>query len=460
MRGNQYKILSYKIKHNYEVKDFLVEYKRVLQRAIDIIWNNIKWIEREKKNYYYIVKNDGKLVKKYYKVKRLIPKILRSSSFKRKLREELLRNWGYAAHYIDSAIKTAYSIINSWRKNYLKGLRRRSKPTIKREFVRIKETLYRVKDSKVVVTIKPQKIYLEFDLSKAWFRRRVKGLEMGELILKEKELIITYRKNAESQKPQLRIGWDINIHTLDGFSPKLGWIRISLAELHHIHRVYEIKRARAQSIASKKPSIKNIVSKYGSREKNRSRDFVHKLTTDLARMFPHTIHGFEDLEKQGMYSNFKKHNREISKQNWKQIIRNMSYKSNIKLVDPRGTSSTCPMCGDRVIKLRKGQVVKCPRCNLILDRQLCGAINIYLRMCGFPQEPSTFYRAVIRKMIPLWKERMRLLGRVTANGGEGCDKPPRNPGGGGSLMIPKGLGLISCDISHYETQTPSPVITF
>lgn len=62
----------------------------------------------------------------------------------------------------------------------------------------------------------------------------------------------------------------------------------------------------------------------------------------------------------------------------------MSYKPKVRLVDPRGTSSTCPMCGGHVVKLRKGQVVKCSRCGLTLNKQLCGAINLYLKMRGFP----------------------------------------------------------------------------
>jgi len=40
------------------------------------------------------------------------------------------------------------------------------------------------------------------------------------------------------------------------------------------------------------------------------------------------------------------------------------------------------------MKLRKGQVAKCRECGLTLDRQLCGAINIYFKMKGFPSSPS------------------------------------------------------------------------
>ena len=35
---------------------------------------------------------------------------------------------------------------------------------------------------------------MEFDLSKAWFKNRVRGCELGELVLKECELVITFRK--------------------------------------------------------------------------------------------------------------------------------------------------------------------------------------------------------------------------------------------------------------------------
>ena len=83
---------------------------------------------------------------------------------------------------LDSAIKTAYSILNSWRRNYIKRKKSKNKPVIKRKFVRIKETLYRFRDWKITITIKPRQLYLKFNLSKAWFRKRVEGYDLGELI--------------------------------------------------------------------------------------------------------------------------------------------------------------------------------------------------------------------------------------------------------------------------------------
>jgi len=141
VQRSSYRIVSYKVKHSYNVNDFLINYRHILQKAIDIIWGNIEWIR---------------------KGKRLIPVIPKSREFKRSLRNYLLQNWNYASHYVDSAIKTAYSIINSWRRNYLRGRRKRNKPIIKRKFVRVKETLYVYRNDKIRITVKPREVYLEF----------------------------------------------------------------------------------------------------------------------------------------------------------------------------------------------------------------------------------------------------------------------------------------------------------
>jgi putative transposase len=116
-----------------------------LQRAVDEIWARIKWIEKRDEE----------------ERKRLIPVIPKDSSFKnRYLRGLLMGGWGYSEHYVDSAIKQAYSIMKSWRRSYLKGERRREKPAVKKKFVRIKETLYIFKDWRIKVSIKLYKEYL------------------------------------------------------------------------------------------------------------------------------------------------------------------------------------------------------------------------------------------------------------------------------------------------------------
>jgi putative transposase len=368
---SSYQFRAYNIRHKYDVSEFLEAYRRLLQKALDEIWTKIRWIEKCDKK--------GK--------RRLIPIIPKDNNFKNHLRNLLLENWSYSKHYVDSAIKQAYSMLKSWRRSYLKGERHREKPVVRKRFVRIKETLYTYKDGKIKVSVKPHEEYLVFDISKAWFLKKAKG-ELGELILGEKYLTVTFRFKRGEEEVKGKIAWDCNERSLDGFSPCSDWIKIDLTKLLHIHRVYEVKRKRLQQRVSKKPSLRRVLAKYSEREKNRARDFVHKLTTFMSRKFKGYIHGFEDLRKERMLNSSKEHNRNISKINWKMIITLMSYKSRVVFLNPKNSSRRCSRCG--MVNAPKGALYECKRCGLRINRQLNAAINLYLQMEGLSPTPKLF----------------------------------------------------------------------
>ena len=408
MQRSSYRIVSYKVKHGYDVNDFLSSYRCLLQKAIDIIWGNIEW------------KRKGR---------RLIPIIPKSREFKRNLRNDLLREWKYASHYVDSAIKTAYSIINSWRKNYIKGRRGKTKPIVKRRFVRVKETLYVYRNDKIRITVEPRQLYLEFGLSRVWFKKRVKDYDLGELILKENELIITFKEKIAEDK-QKKIAWDLNLLSMDGFCDK-GWIRVDLKPLYTLHITYENLRRKIQRLNKTKPkTAKRLMLKYSKRYRNRVKDFLHKLTTKLSKELKDYEHGFEDLEKQGMFTKRKVHNRVISKQNWGQIVALMSYKAKIGLINPKNSTKTCPRCGEKMMH-RKGQVLECRKCNLIINRQLNASINLYLTMWGFPPSMKVWEKIVL----PILRRR-----GVTPKGCETDDMSPMNPKGN-EVDVHQGAGL-------------------
>ncbi|MEM0079353.1 MAG: transposase [Nitrososphaerota archaeon] len=361
-------VRSYKLKHDYNIKEFLEKYREVLQKAIDEIWNNIEW-------------------KEDVNVKRILPKLPDHSKLS-SLRNILLVDWPYARAYVDSAIKEAYRVMKSWMKKYIKGDADREKPIIKKKFARVRKDLYVFRDNKIRVCIIPGKEYLEFDISKAWFLSKIpEGAEVRELLLTEEYLIIPFTFGEEKNVKDI-IAWDLNIGTLDGFNPKLGWIRVDLTELFHIHRVYELKRQRLQSLASKKPSIKKILKKYSMRERNRAKDFLHKLTTEISKRYADYIHVFEDLEKEAMLNDSREHNRIIKKSNWKTIVKLMSYKSSIMLIDPKNTTKQCSRCG--AINEVSGITYKCSRCGLEINRHLNSAINIYMNAKRLKPSIETF----------------------------------------------------------------------
>ena len=153
------------------VNELITWYLGTLQRAINIIWENIEWsyrfprIERRKRKQIVIIP---------YKLK--VPELPKDKSFQKKLRDELLLDCPYAKHWVDAVIRTAYSIMESWRKRYLKGRARKVKPKVRRRFARCKITLMRVDygEKRVRITVKPGK-YIEVSWSRRWFARRVEG---------------------------------------------------------------------------------------------------------------------------------------------------------------------------------------------------------------------------------------------------------------------------------------------
>ncbi|WXG47006.1 MAG: zinc ribbon domain-containing protein [Candidatus Atabeyarchaeum deiterrae] len=385
---------AYTAKHgegeNQLLRSFIGDYRSLLQEAIDEVWSRTTW--REESN-----KGPWKGVGNRRDATRRIPFILGEGTFKHhELRGILMKGWEYSKHYVDSAIKQAYSVMNSWRRNYVKGYRRAEKPVVRRRFIRVKETLYTYRKGIIRVSVKPNQEYVEFDVSKAWFQRRAKGMVMGELILKDDSLTVTFRRRGEQPgemiaPPVQRLAWDSNEASLDAFNPRLGWVRVDLSQVYHAHRVYELKRKHMQQVASKKPSVGFKLGRYSARERNRVKDLIQKETSKLAR-FPAVQHFFEDLDKEKMYTWGRSHNRRLSKSDWKMFQAFLAYKTGkpIRFLNPYNTTRRCSRCGG-VNKAPNGaRLVECRFCGLSVDRQLNAAVNLYLQMEGLPPSPNLF----------------------------------------------------------------------
>jgi len=118
------------------------------------------------------------------------------------------------------------------------------------------------------------------------------GLRVGEVVLKDDRILIPFKSTRIIEVGDV-IAWDSNELSLDGFSPRIGFIRVDLKPLQSMKIVYERKKRVAQS-----KDLKDVYEKYVARERNRERDFINKLASGLTRLFPNTIHVFEDLDKE------------------------------------------------------------------------------------------------------------------------------------------------------------------
>jgi len=371
------------------VSDLITWYVVTLQKAIDIIWDNIRWELRKPK----LIRRNGmlQLIMGFKLHNPIIPK---GEKFNRMLRDELMKDNPYAAHWVDAIIRKAYSIIKSWRKRYLKGKARKAKPRIKRRFAKCKITLMKIdyKEKSIRITMKPHE-YLEITWRGTWFEKRVEGWLVGEVVLKDDRIIIPF-KNYKIVKVMDIIGWDSNELELTGYTPRTGFIHLDLRPLQSMKIVYEKKKRIAQSKGKRE-----LYEKYVRREKNRVKDFINKLASQLTRTFPNTLHVFEDLEKDDMIGKGrvgKDRRKRNARTPWKTIHKMIGGKAPIARVPARNTSKTCSRCRFKVRDLRE-QEFECPRCGFKMNRQKNAAVNIrrrYLegggrkkrgnRMRGFP----------------------------------------------------------------------------
>ncbi len=404
VKNQKYK--TYTVKHDLELNNFFWNYNETLNSVIHDIWDSIQWKEVE------VRKDKDKNGKKRsgygydyckYNQKRLYPNYKKDSEFKKELRYKYLDGWKYSAHWINSVIDVAYSIMDSWKKNYNNGKRKRNCPIAKRLFVRVKQTLMKMDGDKLRISIKPRQ-FIYINLAGRYFK--ING-KIGEPILTPDSIhlpITQHDNEADIENGMVingnKIGWDLNKLSMDGFSPELGWIRIGLNELYTAHVSYDNKRRRINKIASKKKVVGNILkAKYSKREKNRCGQIAHEIT-NIAKKIG-IKHGFEDIDKNKLFirrgRRTKKWNKELGYNNWKQIIDIMEYKSNIEIVDPENTSKQCSRCGC-VNKDLKGEKFECINkdCGLVINRQINAAINIYLRMEGLSQNISWFDQNVMK----------------------------------------------------------------
>ncbi|PSN91397.1 hypothetical protein B9Q03_04260 [Candidatus Marsarchaeota G2 archaeon OSP_D] len=363
---------SYSLKHERgdELEPLLRAYRDVVNQTLEELWSHIEWEKRKVKG-----RKQWRLLPKY-KVN------IHSKEYKKELRDSLLQDWPYAAHWVDSAIKTAYSLLKSWRKNYVKGDRKRRRPTAKRLFARAKQTLIKLEGDRLRLTVKPDE-YVYLDLSARYFKlpSEVSSAGLGEPIitLEKVHLPVHCEEDAQSGKPA--VAWDFNLLSLDGYSPETGWIRIDTSKLASVHIASFEKRRSVQRKASKSKKTKRILAKYSKRERNRARK--HQL--EIARVIQSVagVVGLEELKKQGMYTRSRIWNRRISRSDWRSITRILEGRLGevkVKELDPYGSSSLCSRCGWHNQDLNGADVFVCGGCGLRLDRQLNAAINLYMRL--------------------------------------------------------------------------------
>jgi putative transposase len=404
----EYVYLTYSLKNNKKVKSriLLENYKHLLQKALDWLWERVKVERKEVK---------GKKVKITLPKKKEVYKVLRDGL-------EKVNN--LASHYVDKAINDAYSILKGWKRRAEKGQASLRKPRLKKVYVRVKSTLRKVEGESVRITVRPYE-YVTFSWSHTWFSRRVEGLELGEPIIKEDKVYLPFRYKLPWSSPMDFLSIDSNLYTLDAYDGDK-FVTFSMKELYSLKFGMELKRSKIQSFSSKHGRKgKLLMRKYSHKERNRVLDYVHKFVNKLLEMYPLTMFAVEKLNKKEMFQDASHRlSKKISRTVWRSIHRVLKYRASlygsfVKEVNPYLTSKSCPRCG--WVSRKVGRTFRCERCGFTLDRQLNASLNIYLKMCGFPH---------VREIPQVWVGVIPLKGRRGMSGAM-----PRDSGEAQGLRI-------------------------
>ena len=142
---------------------------------------------------------------------------------------------------------------------------------------------------------------------------------------------------------------------------------------------------------------RRLMEMYSKRERNRTKDFLQKLTTKIVGELACLGHGIilEDLNgikdrvaRRGKLS--RELRRRLSKWDARQFQFMLSYKAGwiglpVEFVNPAHSSKTCPVCSGR-LKAYRGRLMRCEGCGLITDRDVAAAQNLRMRgSWGYPE---------------------------------------------------------------------------
>jgi putative transposase len=315
-----------------------------------------------------------------------------------------LVSMGFRAHHAKEIYIYAKSLVDSARSN---GGR---KPVLRRLSARIDKYDYKLDLDNMTLTLKLHHVH-GVKLKLITSRDRVekfRGWSNYETVVKYDGsgfwVSIYFKRVAKAVKPRTVMSIDLNfdnvtlaVLTLDG-----GLLKLKRFKMPHrkvlTHRIWveRIQKRYPRSWRFVK-GVRKAIDRHGKRIKNISWDYAHKvgdLVAELALKY-RSIIVLEDLDKlRENNKRSRKFNKRLGLWIYRKIQFCVEYEAGERSIEvtkanPRGTSSKCPRCGEKLAEYRH-RVLRCGKCNFVGDRDVIAAINLYKKFlskhprCGVP----------------------------------------------------------------------------
>jgi putative transposase len=293
------------------------------------------------------------------------------------------------SHYIYTACQMACSIYKSFRKLKKRGLAKAERPFFKKQVIMLDDHLFSLNLERWEASIATEHGRIRVKLLHGTYHEKFKGMKAGEawIVRKNNEfyLNVCFSKNVELMEQNNRaIAVDINENNV-AFGSTEGIENFKTKE-RAIRTAYFLKRRRIQLRLGSRGE--KLMKKYKERERKRIEDIYHKLAgkiVEKARKEDATtivLERLKNIRRRIRYS--KAVNGRLHRWSFRRLQRIIEYKAklaglNVVYVDARGTSTLCPICGEK-LSPNGHRFMRCSSCGLEEDRDVIAVRNLLLKL--------------------------------------------------------------------------------
>ncbi|HII66567.1 MAG TPA: IS200/IS605 family element transposase accessory protein TnpB [Thermococcaceae archaeon] len=291
-----------------------------------------------------------------------------------------------SSHYLYTACQMATSIYKSYRKRKRKG-KAKGKPVFKKEVIMLDDHLFKPDLEKGVIKLSTPKGRIQLEFYPAKYHEKFKDWKVGQawLIKTPKGAFINavFSKEVEVRESKAFVGVDLNENNVTLALPNGEFVQIITHE-REIRTGYFVKRRKIQKKLKTGKRRRELLEKYGEKERNRLNDLYHKLANKIVELAVKyggiALEDLTEIRDSIRYS--AEMNGRLHRWSFRKLQSIIEYKAKLKgikvvFVNPAFTSSLCPICGGK-LSPNGHRVLKC-RCGFEADRDVVGSWNIRLK---------------------------------------------------------------------------------
>jgi len=318
------------------------------------------------------------------------------SLYHAKCRELRQRHPTLPSHYIVTACRYAASIYESFIEMKKMGMCDKERPIFKGRTIWLDDHLFKLdtENWRASIAVHGGR-WVTLRLLHGKYHDRFKNMKPGEaqLVLKDDgSLYLSVAFRQAVVLPEINtnvkvIAVDVNENAIvygnddfiERFETNEGIIRTR----------YFLKRRRIQSKIRSRGLRARLLEKYRGREWRRIKEIYYKAVKriiDKAKEADVKIIIMEDLKHLNRKNiSSKELNGRLHRWSYSRLQKILEYQAklcglHVKYVNPRGTSKTCPICGDELEESSNGRRLrKCQRCGLEEDRDIIAVRNLTRR---------------------------------------------------------------------------------